>query len=90
MGHLGNYEYSYDSAIYGDARYAKYSATYDNARFDLSFWDFKWSDVFDQVIRRLEMDNSIQTVSEPGTCIPGLDVICSPFLELLKRIEAEE
>jgi hypothetical protein len=48
------------------------------------------STLFDDVIRNFESYSGIQTVSEPGTCEPGMDVICSPFLELLKRIEMEE
>ena len=81
--------YSWDSAVWNDARWAKYQATWGNAVWGLSCWGDCWTDTLGDVIANLEKYTGIQTVFETGCVEPGVDNFTCPLREIIRRLEMQ-
>jgi hypothetical protein len=84
---VSNIVHYWDSAVWDNARWAKYQAIWDNAVWDESYWGFCWSDMLDDNIARLEME-SRGTFFQVDFFQPGLFTECKLLRDIIRRFES--
>ena len=83
---MANYEFTWDSAEWDDAQWAKYSATWDNAVWDSSNWNFSWGGMLYKIIAELEKHPS-ENFWETGFWTPGFWDECRLLRGIIREIE---